>query len=540
MNMTLFSLPFLLLMLIAYALYYLLPRRFQWCVLLGTSAVFFYSMGGLRACAVLAASILISWAGAFRMGRLAGRQKSELARTGADGAPLSREEKKAVKEAYRKKRQRTLVFSLIICFTVLFVPKFGAFTVRNLNAVAGALHIGHALAVPDILLPLGISFYTFQLTGYLIDVYKERTEAEGNLFRYALFASYFPQMIQGPISKHSQLAPQLFTPHEYDETAFREGLLRLLWGYFKKMVICANVSVLSNEIIGQFDAKGYAGFTVFTGVLLYGVQMYADFSGGIDIIMGISELFGIRLTENFRSPYMATTISDFWQRWHISLGHWMRDYLFYPIALSKPFSRMARRMKKRIGPYYGKIMPATIASFVIFLLVGLWHGASWRYVAFGLYQATFTSLDSVFERTAEKTRGVLRIDGASFSWRLFQILRTAALVTVGRYFDCAASLRTALRMLKATFTTFNPTVFLDGSFLQMGLDPGTFRFTMLLIVFLIAVDVFNEKGLVFRELFAKQGIVFRWMVYLTAIFAVLVFGAWGPGYNAAAFIYQQI
>ena len=268
--------------------------------------------------------------------------------------------------------------------------------------------------------------------------------------------------------------------------------------------------------------------------------MYADFSGGIDIIMGISELFGIRLTENFRSPYMATTISDFWQRWHISLGHWMRDYLFYPIALSKPFSRMARRMKKRIGPYYGKIMPATIASFVIFLLVGLWHGASWRYVAFGLYQATFTSLDSVFERTAEKTRGVLRIDGASFSWRLFQILRTAALVTVGRYFDCAASLRTALRMLKATFTTFNPTVFLDGSFLQMGLDPGTFRFTMLLIVFLIAVDVFNEKGLVFRELFAKQGIVFRWMVYLTAIFAVLVFGAWGPGYNAAAFIYQQI
>ena len=188
MNMTLFSLPFLLLMLIAYALYYLLPRRFQWCVLLGTSAVFFYSMGGLRACAVLAASILISWAGAFRMGRLAGRQKSELARTGADGAPLSREEKKAVKEAYRKKRQRTLVFSLIICFTVLFVPKFGAFTVRNLNAAAGALHIGHALAVPDILLPLGISFYTFQLTGYLIDVYKERTEAEGNLFRYALFA----------------------------------------------------------------------------------------------------------------------------------------------------------------------------------------------------------------------------------------------------------------------------------------------------------------------------------------------------------------
>ncbi|MCI6173458.1 MAG: MBOAT family protein [Clostridiales bacterium] len=540
MNMTLFSLPFLLLMLIAYALYYLLPRRFQWCVLLGTSAVFFYSMGGLRACVVLAASILVSWAGALRMGRLAGRQKSELARTGEDGAALSREEKKAVKEAYRKKRQRTLVFSLIICFTILFVPKFGAFTVRNLNAVAGAFHIGHALAVPDILLPLGISFYTFQLTGYLIDVYKERTEAEGNLFRYALFASYFPQMIQGPISKHSQLAPQLFTPHEYDETAFREGLLRLLWGYFKKMVICANVSVLSNEIIGQFDAKGYAGFTVFTGVLLYGVQMYADFSGGIDIIMGISELFGIRLTENFRSPYMATTISDFWQRWHISLGHWMRDYLFYPIALSKPFSRMARRMKKRIGPYYGKIMPATIASFVIFLLVGLWHGASWRYVAFGLYQATFTSLDSVFERTAEKTRGVLRIDGASFSWRLFQILRTAALVTVGRYFDCAASLRTALRMLKATFTTFNPTVFLDGSFLQMGLDPGTFRFTMLLIVFLIAVDVFNEKGLVFRELFAKQGIVFRWMVYLTAIFAVLVFGAWGPGYNAAAFIYQQI
>ncbi|MDO4619098.1 MAG: MBOAT family O-acyltransferase [Lachnospiraceae bacterium] len=534
--MTLFSIQFLLLMSAAFILFYCLPKRFQWCVLLATSIIFYYAMGGLEAGAFLLVTIVVSFLAARRMDDLAEEQKREL-KSGTE--PLTREQKKEIKERYGRRRKKIFVLAMIFCLGILIVLKFSDFTVQNINGLLRIAHSSRQLPIPDLLLPLGISFYTFQLTGYLIDVYKGKCRADRNILQYALFACYFPQIIQGPINRHAQLAEQLYGEHHFDEMRFRKGLLRMLWGYFKKMVISANVVILSDHIINNFETEGYRGLTVFIGVLFYGIQMYADFSGGIDIVIGISELFGISLSENFHNPYMAETVSDFWQRWHISLGHWMRDYLFYPIALSKRFSRLAKFMKKKIDPYYGKVVPSALASFIVFVTVGLWHGAAWRYVAFGFYQATLTSADTLLERPSEKLRNACRIDGDSFAWHLFRMLRTVFLINIGRYFDCTNGLKISLKMLKATFTSWNPGVLFDGSFLQMGLEPGVFRLSMYLLVLLVGVDILNEKGIIIRDVVAKQGLVFRWLFYLIAIFAILLWGSYGPGYNAAAFIYQK-
>ena len=535
--MTLFSVPFLILIVCGLILFYALPKRFQWIVLLIMSIVFYYAAGGVKAGLFITVTILTTYYAALYLERLAEEQKTALK---GGGEPLSKEEKNRIKESYAARRKRVFVLTMVFNFGILAVLKYTNFTLLNINGLLRLAGSGRQFAPLNLLLPLGISFYTFQMTGYLIDVSKGREKADRNLFRYALFASYFPQIIQGPISKHQELAGQLFGEHEFDEMTFRTSVLRMLWGYFKKMVIAENAAIIATEVISNFEVNNYKGFTVFVGLLFYGFQMYADFSGGIDIVLGVSGLFGIKLTENFKAPYMSRTVSEFWQRWHMSLGRWMKDYLFYPIALSKPFSRFTKKAKKRIGSYYGKILPSTIASFIVFVIVGIWHGAAWRYVAFGVFHATLTSLDSLLEKVSADTRSFLHIDGESLGWRLFQMARTLFLITMGRYFDCTDGLKVSFRLFRATFTSFNPQVFLNGTFYKLGLTEKDFRFTMYTIVVLLVIDVLNERGIVVREIAAKQGIVFRYAFYLLAIFMILIFGSYGPGYNAASFIYQGI
>ena len=530
--MSILSLPFLGFLTIVFILYYALPRRYQWVVLLVSGILFYYLCSGLKAGLFIVITIITTFAGARRIDRLNREQKQAVKEAGKEA---SRDEKKAIKAGYQKRTKRVLVLTLLLNFGILAVLKYGNFVMENVRALIPSAGAGASL---HLLLPLGISFYTFQTMGYLIDVYRGKYEAEQNLFRFGLYASFFPQMVQGPIGRYDQLAAQFREAHDFDVTRFRTGILRMLWGYFKKMVIADRMAVMVTSITSGFADNGYTGITIFTGVLLYGIQMYADFSGGMDIVFGASDIFGISLYENFRQPYMSRTVSEFWQRWHISLGHWMRDYVFYPIALSKPFAKMQKNMKKRIGNYYGKVIPSMFASFIVFLLVGIWHGAAWRYVIYGTYHAILTSADTFFEKIGSDSRRLLRIDGESMSWKLFQMARTLVFVTFGRYFDCTDGAMASFRMLKATFAGFNPWVFTDGTFLSLGLEGWEIFFLILMIVLLAIVDVVNERGIRLRDTFAAQGIVFRWIVYFIAIFMIIRLGIYGPGYNASDFIYQ--
>lgn len=240
-----------------------------------------------------------------------------------------------------KSARNFLVLGLILNFGMLGVIKYTNFMIENLNAL---FHMN--LRGMEILLPLGISFYTFQSSGYLLDVYWKRCDAERNPVKYALFVSFFPQILQGPIGRYSRLAHQLYEPHKFEGKNITRGFERILWGFFKKMILADWAAVFVDAIFDNPDQ--YSGLAIF-GVLFYTVQLYADFSGGMDVVIGIASMFGIELDENFKRPFFSISITDFWHRWHITLGTWMKDYVFYPVTLSKWMGKFGKWGKKVFG-----------------------------------------------------------------------------------------------------------------------------------------------------------------------------------------------
>ena len=539
--MAFFSWQFIVFLIVSVTVYYMIPGRFQWIVLLISSGWYYLVGGGPRAAVFVAVTVVTTWGGACLMDRIPQREETKL-RSGEDAGEtgkLSREQKKALKAVVQRKKRRIMVCVLLLNFGILGVVKYGGFVTSNLNSMFDHFRLGMRIPGADFLLPLGISFYTFQSMGYLIDVYRGKYSAERNVLKLALFTSYFPSILQGPINRHDELAGQLYAPHKFSGRRFREGILRMLWGFFKKMIISERAAIIVNEVFGGFEQHRYAGFTIFVAALLYGVQLYADFAGGMDIVFGASELFGIRLRENFRQPYMARSISEFWQRWHISLGGWMRDYVFYPIALSKPFAKMQKNLKKKVNPYFGKVFPSFLASFLVFILVGIWHGANWKYVIYGIYHATFVSTETLFEQPYAAMRRLCRIRENASGWKLFQMVRTLFIVSIGRYCDVAPDAGTVFRLLRATFSKFNPWIFFDNSLYELGLDEKNFGLLIIMILLLAAVDLVNERGKTLRGVIAAQQLPFRWAVYLAAVSAILVFGMYGPGFDMASFIYAQ-
>ena len=241
----------------------------------------------------------------------------------------------------------------------------------------------------SIVIPVGISFYTFQSVSYLIDVYNEKYESEKNFGKYLLFVSWFPQLLEGPINRYDAMKSSLFRDHGWDAQRAYESLLLILFGLFKKYAIAEQLAPLISQMFDQINVQ-IPGSVVTLGILLYSAQQYADFSGGIDIVIGASKLFGVYMAPNFRQPYFATSLGDFWRRWHISLGAWMRDYVFYPFALLKGMQKLGKwftgRFHGKWGRHLGRTVPACIANIVVFLIVGIWHGAEEHYLAWGAVQ----------------------------------------------------------------------------------------------------------------------------------------------------------
>lgn len=538
--MSLFSFVFLLFLLVLFLFYFCVPKRFQWIVLLSFSYIF-YAFAGLKLMMFLVFSTSVSYLGGLLLSKL-NRKYQENIELLKKSPGKNSESKAALKAAFTKRKRYVLAAALVLNFGVLFVVKYGGFIVDNINSIFALIKIEEQISFLNIALPLGISFYTFQSSGYLIDVYRGKVAADKNFFKYALFVSYFPQIIQGPIGRYHELARQLYQPHCFDYTRVKFGAQRVLLGYFKKMVVADRIAVVVNEVFANYALNGYEGFIVFFAVLLYGIQIYADFSAGMDIVLGVSEMLGIKLAENFRRPFLAKNVAEFWQRWHITLGAWMRDYLFYPLALSKPFNKMSKFLRKQGGNYVAKVLPTCLASFIVFVLIGVWHGASWKYVFYGLYQATFVSTATLFEPLYAKLRKLFKVRPERFSWRCFQTLRTVFIITIGRYFSRADSFMVAVGMLGATLKSFNPWVFTDGTLYELGLDEKNFYLMIVLIVLLFAIDLLQERvhkqGTQLRQVIAEQGIVFRWLLYYGAIFGIIIFGMYGSGVSLGNFIYQ--
>ena len=496
-------------------LYYVCPLRLRWLLLLLVSYAF-YAYHGLSALPFLLLTTLSTWAGALLIGRLSARSKAELKEKKAS---LTAQERKALKAALRRRERIVLLCTLLLNFGALATLKYAS----PVLTLAG-------FAPLNLLLPLGISFYTFQSTGYLIDVYNGKTAPQRNPLRFALFVSFFPQLIQGPIGRYDQLAPQLEAPHRFDLDGIERGLLLMLWGFFKKKVIADRALPLVSGVFGA--QEGYGGAMIVLAVLGYSLQQYADFSGGIDLVTGIAELFGIRLAPNFKRPYFAVSLGDFWRRWHISLGAWMRDYVFYPFALTKPVSRLAKAAKARLGAEVSRALPAALGNILVFLLVGIWHGATANYVLWGLYNglilAASALLEPVYKRFGDRHGALVK----SNAFHVVRVLRTFLIVNIGWYFDRCTRAGDAFAMLARTVTDFRPAQVSSELLLALGLSSRDLFILALATLLLFAVSLAQERGAQVRAFVLSRPLALRWLLllgFILFILATLVSGSAGTG-----------
>lgn len=517
--MSLSSISFLLFLALTFAVYYLTPERLRWIVLLAASAVFYLS-SSVPAALYLCATIAMTYGAALWLQRHNDRQKAAL-------AAAEREARPAIKRRCIRAKRRVLAAALVLNFLTLGVLKY-------LNWLLGGLNLLFRLELRPLglLLPLGISFYIFQTSGYLIDVYRGKAEAQRNFFRYALFAAYFPQMVQGPIHRYRELSPRLFAPHPFRAENIRDGVELMLWGMLKKVLLADPLAGPVAELYSNYAA--YNGLVVFFGVALYCLQLYCDFSGGIDIVRGASTLFGIELGENFRRPYFAASVDEFWRRWHISLGEWMKEYLFYPLALSGWLPRLCKRLRRFVGARVGKLLVPGLATLLVFLAVGVWQGPGLQNLAYGLWNGLLISgsmlCAPLFARSSQKNGRLARF---------LRIARTTLLVIIGRYFSRAASLSAALGMLRHSATTFLWNLNLR-SFLSFGLGPQDYLTLALAGFVLLFVSYQQEHGVKIRATLAQKKTVVQFAVLFVAILILLV-RVWLNGdYTAIAYVYENI
>lgn len=491
--------------------YYSIPRKFQWgflllcsvtyCLLAGQGALLFYPIFSVAACHI---------------------------GTGLLAKTPAQEE---------RKRRGILLVTILVNIAILFALKYINFLINTVNGAA------HLFGVPDdplsavhFLVPLGISFYTFSLLGYVIDVYYGLAEHQKNGLKLALYGLYFPNLISGPILKYREQAEQFFMPHAFDYRQVTRGLQRMVWGFFKKLVIAERLGVLVNTVYGSYET--FSGAYIWVATAAYAFQLYTDFSGCMDIVLGMSESLGILLPENFQTPFFSKSVAEYWRRWHITLGVWMKDYVFYPLLRSKLFTNSNKRFKERFGKKRGKQLTTFAAMFVLWFTVGIWHGGDWKYViGSGLLHWCYIVLEELwapgFARLLERLH--LKAEGRFVTG--FRILRTFFFVCVGDLFFRAASVGDAFSMLAGAVRYFNPGILWDGSLLSLGLDGIEMAVAVLSLFVLWAVSLLQRKGSV-RDAIAKRPLPLRWCIWYMLLFAVILFGCYGPGYSATEFIYQ--
>lgn len=410
--------------------------------------------------------------------------------------------------------------SFVINLGILFYFKYINFTIDLIEKLLLKVNIELNAPVFDIILPVGISFYTFQALSYTMDVYRDEIYAEKNFLKYALFVSFFPQLVAGPIERSKNLLKQLSEGKNFSFENLREGLLLMLWGFFLKMVLADRISVFVNTAYG--DIAKYRGCYLIVATVLFAVQIYCDFAGYSTIAMGAAKMLGIILMENFEAPYLAISIADFWRRWHISLTSWFKDYMYIPLGGSR---------KGKLRKYVNKM--------IIFLVSGLWHGASLSFVVWGGINGLYQVIGECLKPVRDKIVIILHLNRDSLGHKVAHIITTFILVDFSWIFFRARHIREAFEIIKSMFTVHNPWILFDDSLYSCGLDEKNFRLMLTSIMILLFADICKVRGIKVREVIINQDYWVRWIVISVSITAILTFGVWGPHYNPANFIYFQ-
>jgi alginate O-acetyltransferase complex protein AlgI len=525
-----FSIAFLVIFLpVCLILYSLLPQKLRKYFLLAASYGFFWLVSGKLVIYLLLTTLSIHYFGLW-LDRIH-RTRNEAVKG------VEKAERKEIKKRFLKQSRWVLAFAIVLHIGVLLTLKYSPFFTTNLNAVFTMLKLPLQLQVPSYLMPIGISFFTLQAVSYLIDVYRETIPADDNIFRLGLFMSFFPQIVEGPICRYDQTAQQLWEVKGIEYHNLSLGLQRVAFGLMKKLVIADRLNPLVKEVFANY--ADYEGGVIALASLCYTIQLYMDFSGTMDAVMGIGQIFGVSMPENFKRPFFSKTISEFWMRWHISLGAWFKDYIFYPVTMSKPMKKLTTAARKKLGNHFGPLLAGAVALFLVWLCNGLWHGAGWNYIFFGMYHFGFILLGNIVAPAVKWLHRKCHINPEWFGYRVFQIIRTGILVVIGEMFFRASTLQAGFAMLRQMVTNFRFAT-LNGDLLkQMGVDWKDMGIVLVTILIIFAISVWNEKGVIVREALAKKPVVVRWAVLYALILFIVIFGAYGAGYIPVDPIYAN-
>ena len=517
------SLAYLLFFLpITVVVYAVMPKKVKPFILLAASIVFMYLISSYRIYywAITTVSIYVA---ALLMERSKKKCKEVLP------TAENKEQKKAIKRRYSRHQCLIVVLAILINIGLLSVLKYSSFFVVNINSI---IRLFGGTKIPLVKFPacIGISFYTLQAVSYVHDVYKDKVKADKNFGRLALFMSFFPIIMEGPICRYSDTAMALWEGRRIEFKNFTFGLQRIAYGIMKKVVVADRLNIIVTAIYREYEYRNFDGGIIFLGALLYTIELYMEFSGTIDIVIGTGEIFGITIPENFRQPFFSKSITEFWQRWHITLGTWFKDYVFYPVSMSKGMKKLTKAGRKKLGRDYGPMPASIIAFFCVWLCNGLWHGAGWEFIMFGMYHFVLISLGSLILPLSNKVLPRLHIDRNKLPYRIFAVLRTCILVCIGEMIFNARGASEAVKMLKVLFTKFTFKSFFNGSIFTIGMDRFDYIVILCIIAIVFTVGMMKEKGISPREWIAERNIVLRWTLYLGMIFIIIMFGAYGTGY----------
>lgn len=426
-----------------------------------------------------------------------------------------------------KEKKLWVTASLVINLGILFFFKYANFMLESVNAVLAAVHVQLAMPVIDVLLPVGISFYTFQALSYTLDVYRGDIEAEHDFIKYALFVSFFPQLVAGPIERSRNLLRQVGENRPFAWERVKNGLALMLWGYLEKIVLADRIAIFVDHVFDNYRSCG--GATLVVAIVLFAIEIYCDFGGYSHIAIGAAQVLGFKLMDNFRQPYFALTIGDFWSRWHISLSSWLQDYLFTPLVWSKWTEKLPIIGKKMKKP------PMLSSLMVTFLVSGLWHGAAWHYVVWGGLNGGYQVASGLTRKSRKKLHKKLHIKTKSAGYRLWQRVSTFALVCLSYVFFRAENCGQAVGYIlhgAATLGQWDTCGY-------AGLVRADYAVILFGILLLLAVDILHEKGWQLRKTIFENPYLAQCAVWCGAICFVVLFGLYGTKSGNSQFIYFQ-
>ena len=507
-------------------LYNLIPKKNVRRVFLLIANLGFYFILGTYRMIYLIISIISIYFGALYIKKYDDIKEKLLKKNDAD--------KKLINEKIKKRKKLILLVTILLNVLFLVVFKYLGFFTMNINGLFDLLHIDYNIKVMKLLAPIGISFYTLSAISYIVDVYNGKINADKSFIKVSLFLSFFPQIMEGPIARFSDTADKLYESNKIKYDNFISGYQRIMYGFFKKMLVVDRINPLVSNVFDNYSS--YSSFTIFLGALMYTVMLYMEFSGTMDVVVGVGKIFDVNIPENFRQPFFSKNVSEFWTRWHISLGTWFKDYIYYPISLSKPLKKLTVKARKSLGNHYGPLLSGSIALLVVWFLNGLWHGAGYTYLFFGLYHFVMIAGGNFISPVFLSICNKLHINRENKIFRVFQSLKMTFFIIIGEMIFRAETMKDIFGMFKGIFSK---NLFNGQELLNLGLDIHDYIIVFLTIIVVFVVSLLKEKNKDIIGYINNQKTWVKWTIFYIVILVIIIFGAYGPGYEPLDPIYAD-